>query len=193
MEEIEKEDGNHSAGKENRAKSGKDKVNIGESMKDTLRSAVYEADEFFDKFQIGEILCPCNEKQVILFKIYFARYCILKRGYELNRLANSPTYETVRRIPIVGSFVRNLEKENDNDIEVSGILKMAGEGVAKHVMERNISESGNALVTYTMPSVIERAANLLSNTFLEHHKSGSKKRMQAIEGVKDRFKLIGRE
>jgi hypothetical protein len=72
-------------------------------------------------------------------------------------------------------------------------LQTAGEKMAKQVMERSISESGNALATYTMPSAIERAANLLSSAFLEHHKSGKKKQMQAIENVKDRLKLIKKE
>jgi hypothetical protein len=190
MKETEKEGGSLSAENECQAELYINNANIDKSVINTLESALREAEEFFDKFQISEILQPCNKKQMYLFNIYFARYCLLKRGYELNRLVSSPSYETVRKIPIIGSFVGNLKKDNDDDIVASRLLQMVGEEMAKRVVEENVYESGNALAVYTMPSTIERAANLLSNTFLEHHKSKSGMRMQAIEGVKDRFKLV---
>lgn len=188
MKEIEKEGGSRPAENERRAIFSIDNASIDKSVISTLGSALREAKEFFNKFRISEILHPCNEKQAYLFNIYFARYCILKRGYELNRIVNSPSYEAVRKIPIIGSFVRNLEKDNDNDAEASKLLRMVGEEMTKRVMEKNIPESGNALIAYTMPSAIERAANLLSSAFLEYSMDGLKKQKQVIEGIKDRFK-----
>ena len=188
MKEIEKRNRNYSKG--NYGSEIIITVNLATEDKHSMKTTskvLSEALGFYDAFQIEEILNPGNPKQQLLFSAYFARYFLLKRGYETERLLKQPGFDAAKKVPLLGRLAISLERKNATEIKVSKLL----EQIIEDTIE-DISENKNIL-NETTPSTIERMANLLSTTFLEHYEDGRRDFERAIEGVKNRFRPVERQ
>lgn len=145
---------------------------------------------FYANFGIKDIIKPGTPNQVALFCLHFARYLVLKEGYELNNLLNSPNVEILSKLPIVGRLIPSLDRKNMAANQASEHLEYIARQVTAGMETETklLAKQGGLSQECVMPPQIQNMANFLSTAFLKHRKSGSRKLRQAIGEVKDRFR-----
>jgi hypothetical protein len=150
-----------------------------------LLKTILVSKEFFNNYEIQEMLGNDVPSQSDLFRYNFSSYLIDKASLSLEKLMESPTASFLSGLPLVRKIVNRGDLEVQTNKEVVQFIKNTYIPSIENQLIKERRET--KVVNYLTPFEVRNAANFMSDACLDDSLKEGQLR-DKIETIKTRFK-----
>jgi hypothetical protein len=141
--------------------------------------------DFFENYQIQEMLGDDVPLQSDLFRFNFSGYILDKSSFVLEQIMESPTASILSGLPLVRKLINEGDLQVQTNKEVVHYIKNEYVPSIEDLLKTSRREG--QVVNYLSPFEVRNAANFMSDAYLDDSLKEDQLRNK-IETIKNRFK-----